>query len=66
VHEQPEEAAARADFIQKQILPAMERARRAADRLEQTVAADLWPLPRYSELMFLSSAPCPGTRAPGA
>jgi glutamine synthetase len=25
----------------------------AADRLEKTVADDLWPLPKYSEILFI-------------
>ncbi len=34
------------------ILPAMVRARDLADALEQIVPDDLWPLPRYSEMLF--------------
>jgi len=33
--------------------PAMEEVRAAADRLEKVVADDLWPLPKYSEILFI-------------
>jgi glutamine synthetase len=35
------------------ILPAMLRARAAADSLEEIVADGHWPLPTYQELLFL-------------
>jgi glutamine synthetase len=31
----------------------MEGVREAADRLEKIVADDLWPLPKYSEILFV-------------
>jgi glutamine synthetase len=34
-------------------LTAMTRVREAADRLEKIVADDLWPLPKYSEILFV-------------
>jgi glutamine synthetase len=34
-------------------LAAMERVREAADRLEKIVADDLWPLPKYAEMLFI-------------
>ena len=34
-------------------LTAMERVRLAGDRLEKIVADDLWPLPKYSEMLFI-------------
>ncbi len=34
-------------------LPAMEEVRRCADALESIVAADLWPLPSYQEMLFV-------------
>jgi glutamine synthetase len=34
-------------------LTAMDRVREAADRLEKIVADDLWPLPKYSEILFV-------------
>ena len=35
------------------VLPAMEGVRGAADALEKVVADDLWPLPKYSEILFI-------------
>jgi glutamine synthetase len=35
-----------------QVLPAQESLREVADRLETLVADDLWPLPKYRELLF--------------
>jgi glutamine synthetase len=34
-------------------LAAMAQVREAADRLEKVVADDLWPLPRYEEMLFI-------------
>ncbi len=34
-------------------IPAMEAVRAAADKLEKVVADDLWPLPKYSEILFV-------------
>jgi glutamine synthetase len=31
----------------------MEDVREVADRLEGVVADDLWPLPKYSEMLFI-------------
>ena len=35
------------------VVPAMEDTREVADRLEGIVADDLWPLPKYSEMLFI-------------
>ena len=37
-------------------LTAMAKVREVADRLERVVADDLWPLPKYSEMLFISTA----------
>jgi glutamine synthetase len=42
-----------ATYMQNSVLPAMSAARAAADRLEKVVADDLWPLPKYSEILFI-------------
>ena len=34
-------------------IAAMERVREAADKLEKVVADDLWPLPKYEEMLFI-------------
>jgi glutamine synthetase len=31
----------------------MEATREVADKLERIVADDLWPLPKYSEMLFI-------------
>ena len=35
------------------VLPAMDAVRDVADALERIVADDLWPLPKYSEMLFI-------------
>ena len=42
-----------ADYVHKRVIPAMEDVREVADRLEKIVADDLWPLPKYSEMLFI-------------
>lgn len=43
----------RAQHIRDKLLPAMAEARRISDTLEQLIPDDLWPLPRYSEMLFV-------------
>jgi len=40
-------------YMRDTVIPAMEDVRDVADRLEKTVADDLWPLPKYSEMLFI-------------
>ena len=35
------------------ILPAMAAVRAIVDRLEKVVPDDLWPLPRYRDMLFI-------------
>ena len=35
-----------------QVIPAQDALREVADELETLVADDLWPLPKYRELLF--------------
>ncbi len=42
-----------AEYMRDTTVPAMEAVRDAADRLEKVVADDLWPLPKYSEILFV-------------
>jgi glutamine synthetase len=35
------------------VVTAMASTREVADRLERIVADDLWPLPKYSEMLFI-------------
>jgi glutamine synthetase len=43
---------AEARVIVEQVIPAQNALREAADHLEGYVADDLWPLPKYRELLF--------------
>jgi glutamine synthetase len=42
-----------ATYMRDDVIPAMEDVRDVADRLERLVADDLWPLPKYSEMLFI-------------
>jgi glutamine synthetase len=42
-----------AKYMHDTVVPAMEATRTAADKLEKVVADDLWPLPKYSEILFI-------------
>ena len=40
-------------YMRDEVLTAMDDVRDVADRLEKLVADDLWPLPKYSEMLFI-------------
>ncbi|GAC1440040.1 MAG: glutamine synthetase III [Solirubrobacteraceae bacterium] len=42
-----------AEYMRDTVVPAMEATREVADKLEKIVADDLWPLPKYSEMLFI-------------
>jgi glutamine synthetase len=42
-----------AKYMRDSVIAAMDRVRTAADALEKVVADDLWPLPKYSEMLFI-------------
>ncbi len=42
-----------ATYMRDKVLPAMESVREVADRLERIVADDLWPLPKYQEMLLI-------------
>ncbi len=42
-----------AKYMRDKVIPAMGAVRAVADRLEKLVADDLWPLPKYSEILFI-------------
>jgi glutamine synthetase len=42
-----------ANYIRDTVIPAMDGVREVADRLERIVDSELWPLPRYSEILFI-------------
>jgi glutamine synthetase len=50
---QPEDSLAHADYMRDTTIPAMAGVRDAADALEKIVADDLWPLPKYAEILFV-------------
>ena len=51
---QPEDdIMALAKYMRDTVIPAMDGARTVADKLEKIVADDLWPLPKYSEMLFI-------------
>ena len=45
--------ASQSHFAQTTVIPAMAATRDVADRLERIVPDDLWPLPKYSEILFI-------------
>jgi glutamine synthetase len=40
-------------YMRDTVFPAMEAVREVADHLERIVADDLWPLPKYAEMLFI-------------
>jgi glutamine synthetase len=42
-----------ARYVHDRVVPAMDDVREVSDRLEKLVADDLWPLPKYSEMLFI-------------
>jgi glutamine synthetase len=51
---QPDSSAMKwATYMRDTTIPAMDDVREVADRLEKLVADDLWPLPKYSEMLFI-------------
>ena len=49
----PGDALEAAKYVQGTVLPAMAAVREVADKLERIVPDDLWPLPKYSEILFI-------------
>jgi glutamine synthetase len=52
-HPEDGDLLAEAKYVQHSVLPAMDAARAVADRLERIIPDDLWPLPKYSEILFI-------------
>jgi glutamine synthetase len=52
-HEGEEGSLDHAKYMRDTVLPAMDAVRSVADRLEKIVADDLWPLPKYEEMLFI-------------
>jgi glutamine synthetase len=53
VHPNEDDPQLHAEYMQSEIIPAFGAVREIADLLEGVVADDLWPLPRYSEMLFI-------------
>jgi glutamine synthetase len=52
-HEGEEGALGEATYMRDTVLPAMSAVRETADKLEKVVSDDLWPLPKYQEILFI-------------
>jgi glutamine synthetase len=52
-HHPAEEGLEHAKWMRDTVIPAMDATREVADKLERIVADDLWPLPKYSEMLFI-------------
>ncbi|WP_445149079.1 glutamine synthetase III family protein [Baekduia sp. Peel2402] len=52
-HDGPDGGIKHAKYMRDTVIPAMDGVREIADRLERIVADDLWPLPKYSEMLFI-------------
>jgi len=48
-----DDALAHAVYMRDTVKTAMDATREVADKLERIVADDLWPLPKYSEMLFI-------------
>ncbi len=48
-----EDVLVHAKYMHDKVLPAMAGVRAVADKLEKVVADDLWPMPKYSEMLFI-------------
>jgi glutamine synthetase len=48
-----EDVLVQARYVLDSVIPAMTAVRSVADTLEKMVADDLWPLPKYSEILFI-------------
>jgi len=52
-HPDSEDILVEAKYMHDTVVPAMGDVRVVADKLERIVADDLWPLPKYSEILFI-------------
>src|SRR6516165_1292268 len=50
---QPTGLMGHATYMHETVIPAMAAVRASADKLEKIVADELWPLPKYSEILFI-------------
>jgi glutamine synthetase len=52
-HPEADDPLVRARYVQHTVVPAMSAVREIADHLERAVPDSLWPLPKYSEILFI-------------
>jgi glutamine synthetase len=52
-HPQDADVLDEAKYVQNTVMPAMGAVREVADRLERIIPDELWPLPKYSEILFI-------------
>jgi glutamine synthetase len=52
-HPATEDVLDAARYVQHKVVPAMSSVREVADKLERCVPDSLWPLPKYSEILFI-------------
>ena len=52
-HPEDDEGLEAAKYVQTEVFGAMDAVREIADKLERIVPDDLWPLPKYSEILFI-------------
>ncbi|MGI8781534.1 MAG: glutamine synthetase III, partial [Solirubrobacteraceae bacterium] len=52
-HPSLDDVLAKASYVQHTVVPAMGAVRETADQLERVVPDSLWPLPKYSEILFI-------------
>jgi glutamine synthetase len=52
-HPETDDVLEEAKYVQGSVLEAMAAVREVADRLEKVVPDDTWPLPKYSEVLFI-------------
>ena len=52
-HPHHDDVLGHAKYVQDTVVPAMGAVREVADQLERTVPDSLWPLPKYSEILFI-------------
>ena len=52
-HDGPDGGVEHAMYMRDTVIPAMTAVRGFADRLERIVTDDLWPIPKYSEMLFI-------------
>jgi glutamine synthetase len=52
-HPDTEDVLEGAKYVQSAVIDAMDKVREVADKLEKVVPDDLWPLPKYSEVLFI-------------